>query len=87
MPPHAEWSHWFDHVWKEAFVLGAAGKQRYYIFVNFILSFVCYPFGREAVRRRSGKAAKPAGAASSIPDFGLPVLDLSGKITYEFILA
>jgi len=79
MPPFEEWISWFEYVWKNAFESGEDSKRRYYVFVNYTLGFICYPFGRDKAKRTKISATssadkETAGETSS----GIPAVDLSG---------
>ena len=63
MPPFEEWGKWFEHLWETAFESGEDGQRRYYYFFNFILSYVCYPFGSDAAKRAARAEVETTAAA------------------------
>lgn len=86
MPPHAQWTDWFTYVWKSAFEVEGKGKRNYYYFVNFVLSYICYPLGRDSTRRRvvdaDATSAVAVGtivsSAGGVNTFGINITDMSG---------
>jgi hypothetical protein len=68
MPPYEEWKGWFKHVWETAFESGEDGHRRYYYFVNFILKYVCYPFGKAEATRAGGRRTTEVEATSGVID-------------------
>ena len=92
MPPHAEWTNWFEHLWKTAFVTqDDEGRRRYYYVFNFLLGYVCYPFGRAAAKRRVSETPGTSRSAdfanlANILTMGLPPVCLSGNIRNLLLL-
>ena len=93
MPPHKQWTHWFEYVWNDAFSSTESGKVNYYYFSYFMLSYICYPMGRDAARRRVAEADETKAVAAGTIDstigansFNLVVMDLSGMYALKFII-
>jgi hypothetical protein len=93
MPPHAQWQDWFAYVWNNAFPSTPEGKKNYYYFSYFLLSYICYPMGRDAARRRVAEADETKAVAAGTIDstigansFNLVIMDLSGMYALKFII-